>query len=149
MSEQNKAIVRRLMEGSFNAGNLAVIDELCAASYVSHEPGQEIRGPEEFRQQVTMYRTAFPDDLQITIEDQIAEGDMVVTRWTGSGTHKGQLMDIPPTGNQVTITGIDISHIESGKLVELRPAGHDATARGYSCAGAGGVAVLESGADAS
>ena len=118
MSEQNKAIVRRLMEGCFNTGDLAVIDELCSTDYVSHDPGQDVRGPEEFRQQGTMYRTAFPDDIQVTIKDQIAEGDMVVTRWTGGGTHKGQMMDIPPTGNYVTVTGIDISRIESGKIVE-------------------------------
>ena len=64
-----------------------------------------------------MYRNAYPD-LQFTVEDQIAEGDKVVTRWTGNGTHKGELMGIPPTGVQVTETGSDIIRYVGGKAVE-------------------------------
>jgi predicted ester cyclase len=60
---------------------------------------------------------AFPD-LNITIEDQIAEGDKVVTRWVGRGTQQGELQGIPPTGKQATTSGIAIDRIVSGKLVE-------------------------------
>jgi predicted ester cyclase len=64
-----------------------------------------------------MYRTAFPD-LQVPTEDMIAEVDKVVTRWTARGTHKGDLMGIPPTGKQVTVTGILIGRFEGGTFVE-------------------------------
>ena len=64
------------------------------------------------------YRTAFPD-AQYTIEDQIAEGDTVMTRWSGRGTHQGPLMGIPPTGKQSTVTGMSIGRSEGGKIVEV------------------------------
>ncbi len=64
-----------------------------------------------------MYRKAFPD-LRLTIDDQIAEGETVVTRWTATGTHEGELMGIPPTGKQATTTGININHVSGGKLVD-------------------------------
>jgi predicted ester cyclase len=66
---------------------------------------------------VSMMRSALPD-LRITLEDDIAEGDKVVTRWIGQGTHQGELMGIAPTGNRVTITGIPIHRIEDTKIVE-------------------------------
>ena len=117
-AEENKAIARRLFEGVWNQGKLDVADEILAADYVFHAPvPREVRGPEGFKQFVSMYRTAFPD-VQYTIEDQIAEGDKVVTRWTCTGTHTGELMGIPPTGVQVTVTGIVIGRIAGGKIVE-------------------------------
>jgi steroid delta-isomerase-like uncharacterized protein len=64
-----------------------------------------------------MYLGAFPD-AEVTIEDQLAEGDKVVTRWTGRGTHQGELMGVPPSGNRVEVPGITISRIEGGKIVE-------------------------------
>ena len=65
-----------------------------------------------------MMRAAFPD-LQYTVEDQIAEGDKVVTRYTASGTHRGELMGIAPTGSRVEITGISITRVEDGKIEEI------------------------------
>ena len=64
-----------------------------------------------------MYRTAFPD-MRLTVEQQIAEGDLVVTRWTARGTHRGELFGAAPTNKQVTVQGITISRISSGKVVE-------------------------------
>ena len=64
-----------------------------------------------------MYRGALPD-LLMTVEDLIAEGDKVVTRWTARGTHQGELMGIPPSGNRVEVTGISVDRIEGGKFVE-------------------------------
>jgi steroid delta-isomerase-like uncharacterized protein len=64
-----------------------------------------------------MYRNAFPD-VQLSIEDQVAEGDKVVTRWIGRGTHQGELMGVAPTGNQVRVDGMTISRIEDGKIIE-------------------------------
>jgi steroid delta-isomerase-like uncharacterized protein len=116
-TEENKALSRRLIEEVWNQGKLAVIDELVAPNYVDHDPTGPIHGPEGFKQFVSMYLTAYPD-THFTIEDQIAEGDTVVTRWTARGTHKGPLMGIPPTGKQVTVTGISIGRVVNGKTVE-------------------------------
>jgi len=124
MSEQNKGLARRVFEEIYNKGNRALVNELYAPNYVGHTPGdREHKGPEGYKQLVTMYRTAFPD-LRFTIEDQIAEGDKVVTRWKLRGTHTGELIgelrNIPrkPTGKQMTVSGIAIHRIVGGKIVE-------------------------------
>jgi steroid delta-isomerase-like uncharacterized protein len=116
-ADTNKEIVRRLGVEPWE-GNLGVIDELVASNYVGHDPAQpDIQGPEGIKEFITGYLAGFPDG-RITIDGQFAEGDMVATRWTGRGTHKGELMGIPPTGKQVTISGITISHVKNGKVVE-------------------------------
>ena len=118
MSEENKALARRSIEDIFNTGNLDVADEVFAADYVDHDipPGLPAN-LEGFKQLVSMYRAAFPD-LHITIEDVIAEGDKVVLRWVAKGTHQGDLMGIPPTNKQATVTGIDINRVAGGKIAE-------------------------------
>lgn len=117
-TEDNKALDRRGFEEVWNQGNLAVIDELSAENVVTHNPpGPPMQGTEAFKQFIQMYRSAFPD-TQMTVEDQIAEGDKVVTRWTARGTHQGELMGIPATGKQVTVTGISVSRWANGKTVE-------------------------------
>ena len=120
MSEENKAIVRREIEEVFSAqGDLDVADEIFAPDYVGHDAisPEDAHGPEGAKETARMYRNAFPD-VQLSIEDQVAEGDKVVTRWIGSGTHQGELMGIAPTGNQVRVDGITISRIEDGKIAE-------------------------------
>ena len=118
MSDKNKAIVGRFGEEVWNKGNLATIDELVAGDFVGYGPGRGItRGPDALKRAVIRMRTAFPD-LQFTVEDNFAEGDKVVTRWTGRGTHKGVWRGIAPTGKQVTFTGIAIRHIAGGKIVK-------------------------------
>jgi hypothetical protein len=98
MSEENKAILRRVTDEVFTGGNLDVVDDLFAPNYILNDPGipgGELRGIESFKQQwVSMFRTAFPD-LQLNVEDQVAEGDKVATRYTGRGTHQCELMGIP------------------------------------------------------
>ena len=118
-AEENKALVRRVFEQMFNEGNLDVADELLAPGYVDHDPSlpQDVHGPEGFKEYVGMYRAAFPD-LHVQIQDQLAEGDRVATRWTGTGTHNGELAGITPTGKQVTLPGMEIVRIANGKLVE-------------------------------
>ena len=118
-AEQNKALARRVLEEMFNKGNLDVADELLAPDYVDHDPAmpEDIHGPEGFKQYVGAYRSAF-SDLHVQIEDQIAEGDKVVTRWTGTGTHDGELAGIAPTGKRVTLPGMEIVRISGDKLVE-------------------------------
>lgn len=117
-AEENKAIARRFSDEVWTEGNLDVIDELVADSFVTTVVGapEQIRGPQGFREFVTMYRTAFPD-LRLSVDEQIAEGDTVVTRWTATGTHQGELMGMPATGKQATTAGINIDRIAGGKLV--------------------------------
>lgn len=120
MSDQNKALARRAIEEVWNQGKLTVIDELVGSNATYHDanvPGGKFTGPEGVKQFVQIYRNAFPD-VRITIEDQIAEGDKVVTRWTAVGTHKGELMGIAPTNKRATVTGIDFERFQNGKVVE-------------------------------
>jgi steroid delta-isomerase-like uncharacterized protein len=115
MSEENKALARR----SWGiVDNPDLIDEVYAADLVWHEPDQDVRGLEEAKQFLAIYKTAFPD-LHATVEDAIAEGDKVVTRWTVRGNHQGEIEEFgPPTGRQVKIKGITIHRIDGGKIVE-------------------------------
>jgi steroid delta-isomerase-like uncharacterized protein len=117
--EENKAAERRFYEEVWGKHNLDVVDELVVPEVVEHNPavpGQG-RGREGFRQTVAMALSAFPD-MQITIEDLVAEGDKVVVRWMGRGTHRGEFIGILPTNKQVTPAGIDIWRYEGGKRVE-------------------------------
>jgi steroid delta-isomerase-like uncharacterized protein len=116
---ENKAVARRWVEDLFNAGNLEVADEIIAPDHVHHDPTlPDISpGPEGQKQVVNLYRGAFTN-AHISVEDHLAEGDRVVTRWTSSGTHQSELMGVAPTGNQVRITGITINRVSAGKIVE-------------------------------
>jgi steroid delta-isomerase-like uncharacterized protein len=117
--EANKALVRRLVEGVWSTGNLAAADEILAPNMVDHaaQMGGGAGDREGFKNQVRMFRAAFPDG-HTRIDDMIAEGDKVVLRWTDGGTHRGEFMGIAATGRPVTITGIDIYCIADGKVVE-------------------------------
>jgi steroid delta-isomerase-like uncharacterized protein len=119
-TESNKAVVRRLFDEAFGLGNLAMLDEIIAANHINRGPGAipEIpSGPEGTKMQISAYRNAFPD-LHFTIDEQIAEGNTVVTRWTAHGTHYGELAGIPPTGKPATVVGIGVDRVENGKIVE-------------------------------
>jgi steroid delta-isomerase-like uncharacterized protein len=95
------------------------VEEVYAPDYVGHDPAmpEDVHGVEGAREFCGMYINAFPD-AEITVEDQVAEGDKVVTRWTARGTHRGELLGVPPSGNRVEVTGVTISRIEGGKIVE-------------------------------
>jgi len=116
LSEENKAIARRWIE-IWSKGNMVEIDELFATDFVFHYPSPGVEpNLEGYKQWVTMTGNVCPGTY--TIEDMIAEGDKVTTRWNFSGTHKGELMGVAPTGKQVTMTGISIIRIVGGKIVE-------------------------------
>ena len=119
MSEGNKFVIRRSFEELWNKGNLSLVDELFTPNYEHHDASSPDfgRGPESEKKRATLYRTAFPD-LQLTIEDIIAEGETVMVRWSCRGTHKGDLSGIAPTGKQVTISGVSIARFTRGKMVE-------------------------------
>lgn len=117
-AQENKQVVRRLIEEPWT-GNLDVIDELVDSSYVGYDPSlpEPLRGPEGVKENVAGYRSAYSDG-RITVDEQIAEGDVVATRWTGRGTHDGELMGISPTRKQVTVSGLTLSRLSNGKVVE-------------------------------
>jgi steroid delta-isomerase-like uncharacterized protein len=114
MFEENKALVRR----SWATDSVDVLDETYTPDAVWHLPEQEIQGVEEMKQYVTTYKNAFPD-LNVTVDDEIAEGDKVVNRFTLRGTHQGETEELgPPTGRQMELKGMTISRIEGNKIVE-------------------------------
>jgi steroid delta-isomerase-like uncharacterized protein len=120
MSEENKQVSRRLAEEAFGQGRFEVIDELVADDFVNRDtsiPPGVGSDREGLKQLAQGYVAAFPD-MELKVEDQVAEGDKVVSRWSARGTQKGELMGIPATGKQATVTGITIDRLESGKIVE-------------------------------
>lgn len=118
VEEVNKTQQRRIYEEVIVNGNLELIPELIAPEYVFHNPlGLEAKGPEGFKQMVTMLRTAFPD-IHCTIDDMVGEGDKTATRATLTMTFKGEMMGIPPTGSKVTITGFLFAKWKDSKEVE-------------------------------
>jgi steroid delta-isomerase-like uncharacterized protein len=119
MSEKNKAIARRFYEEFAVQRKQSVLEELVARNMVDHNPPGPgfASGREGVRQVFDMFHSAMPD-ITLTIEDQIAEGDKVVSRLTVRGTHKGELMGVPPTGKKLTMDIIDVLRLKDGKLVE-------------------------------
>jgi len=119
LNDRARAVVRLYFEELWNSGRVALIDELFTSDYVNHDPmhPEVPPGPAGARQIVSLYRDAFPDS-NFRIDDTICEGDRVVTRWTVSGTHKGTLHGIAPTGKRVTVTGITVFRLANGKIAE-------------------------------
>ena len=114
-AEQNKAIVSRWVAGGWNTGDLSLVDEFYA-DYTLHSPGMpDVQGTEAFKAFVTMYRTAFPD-IHFTIEDMVAEGDKVAWRATTRGTHRGDLMGIPPTGKPIVVSSSIVSRFDDWQV---------------------------------
>ncbi len=121
-AENNKAISRRFFEDALWNGDTSVVDEIFAPNHVNHGPGAMPGlpdGPEGMKQFVNFYKTAFPD-THFHVDEQIAEGDRVVTRWTAHGTQTGEMRmaGIPVTGRPVTVSGVIINRLEHGKIVE-------------------------------
>ena len=118
--ETNKALVQRLVDEAQSNGNLAVVDEILAADFVDHSPFDGVPPTRDgVRILFGALRAAFPD-LHVTIHDQIAEGDKVVTRKSFAGTHRGSFMGIEPTGRPINFEVIDVLTIRDGKVAEHR-----------------------------
>src|SRR5262249_47337156 len=96
-AEENKAIVRRYLEEGFHRRNPAAVDELVAPDFVHHDPVNPLHGPAGLKEYQAVLFAAFPD-LRLTLEDIVAEGDKVVVRYTMTGTHRGAVAGIAPTG---------------------------------------------------
>ena len=119
LAEENKAIARRWSEELWGRGNLAVADEIIAPDYVRHDAGDPFpaRGPEDVKRIIAMLRAMLPD-LTIEVEDMIADGDRVVTRYTGVATDTRGYMGRPPTGKVIRTPAIQIFRFADGKIVE-------------------------------
>ncbi|WP_431042535.1 ester cyclase [Streptomyces sp. P1-3] len=114
----NKATARRFYDEIATRGELDAIDDVFARDYHDHDPlnEQDTMGAAALREEVGMWRSAF--DFAFTIEDQLAEGDRVMTRWTWNATHRGEFMGIAPTSRKVSMTGSTIFRFHGGKVQE-------------------------------
>src|SRR5215217_990518 len=124
MSDENKEKMRRVFEEAFGQGKVEVVDEVLHSDFVCYDPNSEageVRGADTIKSEIEYFRNAVPD-LTYSVEDQIAEGDKVVTRYTVSGTHQGEFFGVAGTGKRIEMSGINIDRFdESGKLVEEWP----------------------------
>jgi steroid delta-isomerase-like uncharacterized protein len=117
-AEESKATMHRYL-GVFEQGNIDLLDELLAPDYINHTPATPDlpTGPEGVKGVVSMFRSAMPD-LRVVVEDMIAEGDKVATRYTLEGTHEGELFGVPPTGQRLSIKSFTAERVSEGKIRE-------------------------------
>jgi steroid delta-isomerase-like uncharacterized protein len=119
-AEANKRLVVRFYEELWNRGNYDAADDLVAADYVRHDqrPGDAPPGPAGQKAVAQRFRAAFPD-VRLEVDELIAEGDLVVARWTMVGTHSGPWGDVPPTGRSVRFVGVNFFRVADGKIAEI------------------------------
>ncbi|MCC6614973.1 MAG: ester cyclase [Anaerolineae bacterium] len=118
MPDDTLASVRRLFEECFNTGDMHLADEMIAPNYVDYSTmAAPAPGVEGFKQRILNLRKTFPD-ARFTVEEIFADGDKVAFRWVVRGTDTGGFMGRPPSGNAVTVTGINIEHMVNGKIAE-------------------------------
>lgn len=117
----NKRIGRLVLEDMWGKGRLELADRYYGAGYIDHvgkgPESSEVQGADGIKQAVTMFRTAFPD-LTYTVEDEIAEGDLVMARFSARGTHLGPFLGVAPTARAIAYSGIDVNRIRDGRIVE-------------------------------
>jgi steroid delta-isomerase-like uncharacterized protein len=117
-TERNKATVRDLIDGLFTKGDLGAVDTYFAEDFINHDPPFGVPADREgMRTAGAMMRAAFPD-WHSELHELVAEGDIVVERFTASGTHEGALMGIEPSGKTVSLPGINIFRLREGLVVE-------------------------------
>jgi steroid delta-isomerase-like uncharacterized protein len=118
-AEESKATMRRYLDVFEQGNNLDILDELLAPDYINHTPATPDlpTGPEGVKGVVTMFRSAMPD-LRVIVQEMIAEGDKVATRYTLEGTHRGELFGVPPTGQRLSIKSISVERVSEGKIRE-------------------------------
>ncbi|MCK5279024.1 MAG: ester cyclase [Cyclobacteriaceae bacterium] len=117
IEEKNKDFIQAYTEDFWNKQNIAVFEKYFTADFIVHNANGD-QNFEQYKGLCKAYFTAFPD-LHITTDDQVAEGDKVTKVWTANCTHKGEIMGIPATGNQIVVKGIEVFKIEDGKISEL------------------------------
>ena len=121
-AEENKEKVRRFMEEAFGQDKPQLLGDLLDPDFVRYDPyieAGEVRGVETVKENIAWFHNVFPD-LTCTVEDQVAEGDKVVRRYTIRGTHQGEFFGVPATGKRIEMRGIQIDRFEGGKMMEER-----------------------------
>jgi steroid delta-isomerase-like uncharacterized protein len=117
MSVENEALVRRFFEEFCNGRRTEVADEIVAGDYVSHGPqAPPAEGPEGVKARVSVYQDSL--DGHWDVQEVFSAGDRVVARWSGSGTHEGELMGVAPTGRPIDVDAISVFRIADGKIAE-------------------------------
>ena len=116
-SKQNAATVLDMLDAAWNRGDISAVEQAVASDHIEHEADGDQVGREHVAQAILAYRAAFPD-LRMSFDDQISEGDRVVTRWTGQGTHLGELNGIPATGRAAQVWGMFIHRLAAGQITE-------------------------------
>lgn len=121
MSENNETLLHRWFEQVWNQGRAEAIDEMFAGDGIAHglsnQPGNELRGPDQYKPFFESFRNAFPD-IQVVIEDTISEGDKIAARCLVRATHQGEGLGLSPSGKPVEFTGMTIVRVKDGKIVE-------------------------------
>jgi len=117
MSEENKRVMRHAFEEIIGRKNVDYVDRALASDFAGHDTAGETFSRDDFRQGVLEMHNGFSDP-RVTIEDQLADGDKVVTRWRANGIHSGTFRGIPATGRSVSLTGISIDRIANGTILE-------------------------------
>lgn len=119
-SDENKRFIQRFVEETINRKDLHAIDELVAKDFIEHVPfpGQG-PGPDGLRDAIGTFLSAFPD-MQWTTDEQVGEGEKVVSRFSWTGTHRGEFLGIPPTGKSVKVWGVVMDLVRDGVLSESR-----------------------------
>ena len=116
-TEENEAIVHRFVEEVMNGGNLDAAEDLISHDHVNHDPtAPEVPpGPAGIKQLIGMYCSAFPD-IRFETGEMISDGATVAHRWTFTGTHEGEMMGVEPTGKRVEVSGVEMNHVEDGRI---------------------------------
>ena len=122
MVQANEALARRFRDQLLEQGTVAVADEILAPGFVWHDDAPP--GVGGVKRYVADLRNAFPD-LVLTVDRVVAEGDRVAVLWTMSGTHRGEFLGVPATGNRISTVGIDIYRVEDGQIAEVWTRGDD------------------------
>ncbi len=120
METGNKAVISMFVEEVINQGRLERADDLVAADFVELDPlpGQQ-QGRDGLKEVIGGIRAAFPD-IHWVLDEMVAEGDKVVSRFTWTGTHRGVFFGIPATGKSISVKGVVIDHVVAGKMVDSR-----------------------------
>jgi predicted ester cyclase len=123
-ARENKALVCRFLNEAYNKGNLTIGDDLLTDNCVFHARDSDIEGVPGWKRFAAGFLSAFPDDLQITIEDTVAKGNKVAVRWTAMGTQAGQLYGVGPTNRQMQWMGMAIYQLSNGKIKQAWDGNH-------------------------
>ena len=116
-TDQNKALISKMFDEVMNKRNFSELEGISAPEFVNHGMPSGKPGPEGFKEIIMMFIDAFPD-MQISIEQLVGDGDMVATRGSWKGTHRGDFMGLPATGKEATVTYQDMWKIQNGKCLE-------------------------------